>query len=169
MDDTKDQTAEASRPFPLSLLPEADPDLQAAAFNIPMPAVGKPRMTRFTNRQSPPIKRYQAWKDEFQLRTNRILTKSMLDRAVEISWVAIFPMPQSWPKWKKKALAGQRHQQKPDRDNIDKAILDALLANDERISDGTLKKRWATAGEGPSILLQVGYFAGDGQRSTSSL
>lgn len=48
--------------------------------------------------------------------------------AVRLTITASFPIPASWPKWKKElALAGEvHHTSRPDEDNISKAVKDAL-------------------------------------------
>ena len=47
-------------------------------------------------------------------------------------------------------MAGALHRAKPDRDNIDKAILDALFTDDSGIAAGHLEKRWDDGG-GPRL------------------
>lgn len=67
---------------------------------------------------------------------------------MRVDWVAFFAPPGQLDKVllsaeKREALVGQRHRAKPDRDNIDKALLDALLPRDEVVSDTRgLFKRW---------------------------
>jgi len=73
-----------------------------------------------------------------------------LSDVVKVSWTAYFPIPESWSNEKKSLMRGQPHRQKPDRDNVDKAILDALFEDDSGVSDGTLKKRWDDC-NGPRI------------------
>jgi Holliday junction resolvase RusA-like endonuclease len=65
----------------------------------------------------------------------------------EVNWTAYIAMPESWPKKKKTAMEGRPHRAKPDRDNIDKAILDSLWESDSCVSDGVIRKRWCWAGE----------------------
>lgn len=61
-------------------------------------------------------------------------------------------MPASWSKKRKAEMAGRPHRQKPDRDNIDKAILDSLFDKDEGIAFGTTAKYWDD-GQGARIEL----------------
>lgn len=58
---------------------------------------------------------------------------------LSLSWVAYFKPPDS-----KSARIGKIHQQKPDRDNVDKAILDALFEDDSGVAVGKIEKRWAS-------------------------
>ena len=43
---------------------------------------------------------------------------------------------------------GTLHRSKPDRDNIDKAVMDALFPEDSGIAAGTIRKVW---GEPPRV------------------
>jgi uncharacterized cupin superfamily protein len=71
-----------------------------------------------------------------------------------VSWCAWFAFPASYSKKKRDLLRGNPHRLKPDRDNIDKAILDSLFAQDCTVSDGTLTKRWDD-GNGPRIEVRI--------------
>jgi len=121
---------------------------------FPVVPMGKPRMTqrdRWAKR--PPVLRYRAFKDELRIHVNRMPhLKATLagGDVVRVSWVAYFPMPKSWTKRERAAKAGQPHRSKPDRDNVDKAILDALFEEDSGIASGHLDKRWDD-GRGPRL------------------
>jgi Holliday junction resolvase RusA-like endonuclease len=52
------------------------------------------------------------------------------------------PVPPSWSKKKKKLHHGRFHQSKPDIDNLTKATLDALMAEDKQIAHLEVQKRW---------------------------
>lgn len=52
------------------------------------------------------------------------------------------PVPPSWSKKKKKLHHGRFHQSKPDLDNLLKAFMDALMAEDKQIAHIELSKRW---------------------------
>ena len=75
---------------------------------------------------------------------------------VAVHIVAVFPMPKSWSKTKKtEALAVEYHEQKPDPDNIGKAILDALSEHwrdDCHVADLRVKKLWTNETEGFTLL-----------------
>ena len=118
-------------------------------LELPLEPMGKPRMTQRDRwKKRPAVLRYHAFRDEFKLRTRHKLPESML----VLSWVAFFPMPQSWSKTKKIEHAGRPHRQKPDRDNIDKAILDCLEFDDKQIYGGEIYKFWED-GKGSRIHL----------------
>jgi Holliday junction resolvase RusA-like endonuclease len=42
---------------------------------------------------------------------------------------------------------GKPHQQKPDKDNLEKALLDAIFEDDCRIWDGRVSKVWGETGQ----------------------
>lgn len=69
-----------------------------------------------------------------------------------VTITACFPVPVSWPRWKKyKALSGEiAPEKKPDADNIAKAVLDALngiaYKDDSQVVKLTVDKRYAEKG-----------------------
>jgi len=108
-------------------------------FNIlPIP---KPRMTqsdKWGKREI--VQRYWAFKKEVRaLRLN-------VENGDGIQFT--IPMPASWSKKKKKEMLGQPHQQKPDIDNLLKALLDAVYDDDcciYKLSE--LEKIWGISGK----------------------
>ena len=69
---------------------------------------------------------------------------------------AVFPVPKSWSKTKKAAaLAVEYHAQKPDPDNVGKAVLDALCdrwRDDCQVAIQTVKKLWTDAAQGHTFV-----------------
>ena len=62
-----------------------------------------------------------------------------------------FPMPQSWSYKKQAAMREAWHTQKPDIDNVVKAILDALKdrwRDDTQVARLTVDKRWTDCEQG---------------------
>ena len=53
-----------------------------------------------------------------------------------------FFIPASWSKKKKKLHHGKFHQSKPDIDNLQKAFLDSLMAEDKQVAHLEVQKRW---------------------------
>lgn len=84
--------------------------------------------------------RYRAFADECRLR--------MAGLQLEGAHITFhLPMPASWPKYKRAELDGQLHRQKPDLDNLLKALMDALYGDDSHIARlSGLEKRWAIEG-----------------------
>jgi len=114
--------------------------------------MGKPRMTqrdKWAKRDC--VLRYHAFADKLR----EYFKDIDLSCIHSLSWTAYFPMPDSWSKKKKRNMRGQPHWNKPDRDNVDKAILDALFKNDSGISIGILSKRWDD-GDGARIDIEIG-------------
>lgn len=56
--------------------------------------------------------------------------------------VFVLEMPKSWSNAKRLAMEGQLHEQKPDRDNLEKALLDSVFGEDCNIADGRATKLW---------------------------
>ena len=74
-------------------------------------------------------------------------------------WIhAWFGMPSSWSRKKKLSYYRQYHAQKPDADNVVKAVLDALTdcavwADDSQVASCHVIKRWAI--EEPQTLIEI--------------
>ncbi len=116
--------------------------------------MGKPRMTQRDKwAKRPCVMKYRAFSDELR----RQVKGEDFEDAYSLSWVAYLPIPKSWSKKKKEEMRGDYHRQKPDRDNIDKAILDTLFKDDSGIAIGNLTKKWDD-GQGPRIELTWSCF-----------
>ena len=123
------------------------------SMTIPINVMGKPRMTRRDRwAKRPAVLRWFAFKDRF----NKAVEVAMKAQGMNlsdfnpevVSWEAYIEMPDSWSKKKRAAMIGKYHRVKPDRDNIDKAILDSLFDNDAGVAAGKLTKLWCEQGEG---------------------
>lgn len=110
--------------------------------------VSKPRMTqrdKWKKRAS--VLRYRAFRDEVRL--NHIVLHPGGSRVV-----FTLPMPAGWSKDKKALYDGAAHQQKPDIDNLTKALFDALFDDDSHIYQCSVEKYWGSSGSiGISHLL----------------
>lgn len=101
--------------------------------------VAKPRMTRRDKwEKRSAVLRYRAFADEVRLKIKSI--------PVPYHVVFVIPMPKSWTAKRKNEMAGQPHEQKPDKDNLEKALLDALFPDDSGVWDGRVTKLWGEAG-----------------------
>ena len=117
---------------------------------IPIIPMGAPRMTQRDRwKKRPVVIRYHAFKDAL-----RLGCAGHPERPLDVSWRAYLPIPKSYSKRKREALMGQPHRMKPDRDNIDKAILDALFSEDAGIAEGHIAKFWDD-GQGPRIEITM--------------
>ena len=90
-------------------------------------------------RKRKPVLKYFAYKDEL---------KSLGFTLPECNYHIIFvlPMSKSWSNKKKLLMDGKPHQQVPDKDNLEKAVLDAIFENDSHIWDGRVSKIWGKEG-----------------------
>ena len=72
----------------------------------------------------------------------------------------LFLMPRTKSQiWKTRPMPRIRHAKKPDRDNLDKAVLDALSGllwrDDCQVCDGRLQKWIAAGDEQPGVWIEV--------------
>lgn len=106
----------------------------------PIAPVAKPRMTRADKwKKRTPVLKYRAFADECRLR--------MVGVGLNNTWITFhIAMPKSWSKKKKKLMNGKFHAQRPDIDNLAKALFDALYEDDSCIAKVLLTKRWAVEG-----------------------
>lgn len=59
----------------------------------------------------------------------------------------VLPMPDSWSRKKKEAHNGKPHTQKPDVDNLAKALLDSVYIEDAHVWDIRITKIWGYDGQ----------------------
>lgn len=120
-------------------------------FTIPGAPIGKPRMTQRDKwKKRPCVMRYREWADRARLSAPEGMTQDPTD----VNWTAYLPMPKSWSEKKREAMMGQLHRQKPDSDNISKALFDALFKSDCGIATGSFRKCWDD-GNGPRLIVAV--------------
>ena len=104
---------------------------------IPVP---KPRQTRADIwKKRPAVMRYRSYADKVRLKGVKLASYGD-------SVVFYMPMPKSWSKAKKAKMDGSPHQQKPDWDNLAKALCDAIYSDDSHIWNITVSKQWAYKG-----------------------
>ena len=102
--------------------------------------VPKPRMTKSDRwKKRDCVQRYWDFKDEIK--------EAMPSLPDSYHVFFIMPMPKSWAKKKKAAMEFQPHRQKPDKDNLEKALLDALHTDDSHVWDGRVTKIWGYKGQ----------------------
>lgn len=107
----------------------------------PIVPMGKPRMTRADKwKKRPEVMRYRAFCDEVRIR-------GVVLPVAGAHVTFILPMPASWSKKKRAEMNGKPHQVKPDKDNLEKALLDALFENDAHIWDLRVTKLWGESGQ----------------------
>lgn len=105
----------------------------------PIAPVSKPRMTQRDRwKGRPAVLEYHAFKDEVRARGVTI--------PVPCKVVFYIAMPASWSAKKRAAMNGQPHTQKPDVDNLCKALMDAVFGDDSHVWSIWTEKRWSDAG-----------------------
>jgi Holliday junction resolvase RusA-like endonuclease len=97
--------------------------------------VAKPRQTQKDKwAKRPSVLKYRAFADEVRLKMGGV----DLNGADVTFWM---PMPKSWSKKKRYAMAGSWHTGKPDLDNLLKALMDALNKSDSDDEDRSTNER----------------------------
>ena len=118
------------------------PDISSMLpIRLDITAVPKPRMVKSDSwAKRPTVLRYWDFKDE--------LVRLWGDRELPDTFHVIFtmPMPVSWSEKRKALFDGKPHQQKPDCDNLLKALCDSLLQEDSCIWDVRATKVWGREG-----------------------
>ena len=113
---------------------------------IPVP---KPRQTRSDKwKKRDCVMRYRAFADQVHY-------SGMTLPECCYHIIFVLPMPASWSKKKKAEMDGKPHRQRPDRDNLEKALLDALYDDDSHIWDGRTTKIWGR--EGKIIIKEIEF------------
>jgi Holliday junction resolvase RusA-like endonuclease len=111
----------------------------------------KPRMTQRDKwAQRDCVLRYRAWADT----ARRAAPKDLPTEPVSVSARAYLPIPKTATKRREFELRGQNHRQKPDADNLLKALTDSLFKRDEGICEMHVQKFWDDGG-GPRIEVEV--------------
>lgn len=97
--------------------------------------------------------KYRAWADEARLAcTGNPQQKLDANHFLGFYAFSHHPMPESWSKKKKAELAGKLMFQKPDKNNVEKALEDALFDHDERIVLGGVQAQfWCMPSEEPRV------------------
>lgn len=107
----------------------------------PMAAVRLPNKMRFSKKGL----RYFAWKENVLLLALSAKIPADID---ELHCKFIIRMPDSWSEKKRVSLDGSPHQQTPDRNNLEKAVEDALWPKrDSHIWKSSASKVWGREGK----------------------
>ena len=118
--------------------------MESKTYTILIDPIGKPRMTRQDAwAKRPRVMRYFTFKDLLVKLTKQ--QGLVLGNTIKVRLT--IAMPKSWSKKKKDAMRGRYHQQRPDIDNILKAIMDSLLPEDSHIHTIVATKIWGDIGQ----------------------
>lgn len=131
-----------------------DPKAQPRAKASTMQIGGKTQVRMYT-----PGGKIGGWKRLIALALMPHLPKHPLAGPVIVDADFVFHRPQSLCR-KKDPIGRIRHDVKPDRDNLDKALLDLMKRagvyhDDAQVCDGHLRKWYAAIGEDPGVELVV--------------
>ncbi len=118
--------------------------------SIPVNPMGAVRQTKRDKwKKRPVVERYHQFRDDL-----RYACKSNnfeLGDTFEI--IFYIPMPKSWSKKKTIKTYNTPHNQKPDIDNLVKAVMDTLMTDDKQVWKIKAEKRWSDSG---SIMINNG-------------
>jgi len=113
-------------------------------LDVAINPIGKCRMTqrdKWVKRDC--VERYYSFKDTIRLEARK--QKFELSNCFKI--VFVIPMPKSWSNKKRTEMYLRHHQQKPDIDNLLKAVMDSLLADDSCVYHVDIRKWWGYEGK----------------------
>ena len=111
---------------------------------IPVSPLAKPRMTQADRwKKRLVVLQYWAYRDEIFYGALAQGYRPSFELMMEFE----MPMPKSWPESKKKKMVGEPHQQTPDIDNLEKAILDSLFEDDKKVHKVMATKIWSYKGK----------------------
>jgi Holliday junction resolvase RusA-like endonuclease len=111
----------------------------------PMGAVRQTRADRW--RKRPCVLEYEAYREVVREQVVKQSGGELPSVPDGANMVFTIMMPHSWSDKKKGRMCGQPHRQRPDKDNLEKAILDALFAEDGAVWKGSQKKVWGRFGQ----------------------
>ena len=120
--------------------------LKITFYKFHINPMGKPRMSQYDKWKPRDVTtRYWAFKNMLVLLAKQ---KKFPELPEEIESICFgLEMPKSWSKKKKELMDGKPHKQRPDLDNLCKAVWDCLCYEDAHIwKIGTLEKRWTNNG-----------------------
>jgi Holliday junction resolvase RusA-like endonuclease len=109
--------------------------------------MGAPRLNRFDAwKKRPRVLRYFAFRDAVAVEMKRSETDWKNVDSLAVTFY--IPMANSWSKKKKITMDGQPHKQKPDIDNLVKALLDSMFrgGDDCGVYNIRASKFWALEG-----------------------
>ena len=133
------------------------------AFTIPAVPVAQPRQRHadrggFIQSYIPKDNPVWAFKAAAQVAAAAIYSGPPLDKPLRVDLVFVMPRPKSMI-WKKRPMPRAPFGKKPDRDNLEKSLYDALNGrlwrDDSLICDGRVRKVYAAGDEQPHVEISI--------------
>lgn len=124
-----------------------------SSFSIIGKPIGAVRQTKADAwKKRPSVLRYREWCDIARKACTGDSTKK-LDATKYLGFYAFShsPMPESWSQKKKEEMQGQLMRQKPDADNVEKAVSDSLFDKDENLVIMQCVQYWCMQDEEPRV------------------
>ena len=153
------QRDEKATADPALVFPTIPANATTWTFVVPGQPVGGVRQTRRDKfNPSEAVKRYRAWRDLARAHAGPVPPP---ETVIDVSWVAYLRPPKTrkvggktkhFNEAERLKLVGVRAWTKPDRDNIDKALLDALWPEDSDITSGRIHKEFSFV---PRLVVQI--------------
>ncbi len=109
----------------------------------PITGVGKPRMTRNSMHVNGKLRKPVAAYFDFK-KLASLYKVDIPHSGYHV--IFLMPMPKSWSKKKRREMYLAPHESKPDKDNLEKSLLDAVFDEDSHVWDGRVTKLWAEKG-----------------------
>lgn len=98
------------------------------------------------------------FKAAIRMKAASMRTGPLLMGPLRVDLVFVFPR-QSSKIWKSRSMPRYRKTTKPDRDNLDKLVMDALTGvvwgDDNQVCSGSIDKWHASAEEAPHVLVRI--------------
>lgn len=131
-------------------------------FFVPGSPVAQPRIratvTGGNARMYTPDNGVVRWKRSIKFIARQNWHGLAMPDAFRVDLEFIFARPKAMT-WKTKPMPSINHLKKPDRDNLDKAVLDALTGifwqDDCQVCDGRIQKRIASGAENEGVYVSV--------------
>ncbi len=141
--------------FTVPAIPVAQPRPRASSFGGHVRVHEVTHIKGVNGRKPHPI---AAFKATVKMAAAQAYKGPPLAGPLRIDLVFVFPREQS-KVWKSRPMPRYRHVVKPDRDNVDKAVLDSLkgllFVDDSQVCDGRIEKWRASGDEQPHVEITI--------------
>lgn len=147
------------------------PTWASVTFRVEGKPMGQPRPRAFTRKFGDKVQArvYDAgtaegWKGLVAVAARPFRPASPITGPVRLDAIYLFPRPQALMRKKDPDGRVLYHLAKPDRDNLDKAMMDGLvqlgfLRDDAIVCDGRIQKLYVAKGEAPGAIVTIRWEA----------